>query len=144
MTDNPAGPSKHDLTQQDKNPEGESLTPSVSNLTPDSRSVQGQEAESQAEFSEPSHEQAASQAAASGQGEGYEETEIQRLNREILTYKKNLSELLKSNEVLKLEALGMNINLAYYDLWCADANLLFQRCVILKKRLQKYAKEKGA
>jgi len=142
MADKSDDSSTSDQFQQDNNPNRENSTPEVSNLTPDSQSVQDQEIESRPPDSMGSPEAGPTVEPASQARE--EESEYLRLSRDLQKFERNLSELMAWKEDLELKSLGANINLAYYHLWRSDANSLFQRCVIIRKRLQNYSKNKGA
>ncbi|MFW7382075.1 MAG: hypothetical protein ACOH5I_24935 [Oligoflexus sp.] len=143
MADKPTDSSRNDQSQQKNNPNRENLNPEVSNLTPDSQSVQDQEVESASPVSP-------SEGGIDGKVEkesadivGSDNDENQILASNLKQFETDLAKLMAWKEDLKLKCLGANINLAYYHLWRTDANILFQRCVILRKRLQKYAKNKG-
>lgn len=114
----------------------ETQNPEVSNLTPDSQDVKDQEIDSPGKHSDASQ----AEDPTSSRGLSHDES----ICRDIKAFQAQLAELLSWKEDLKLYSLGANINLAYYDLWRSDADLLFQRCVILRKRLQKYARGPSA
>jgi cobalamin biosynthesis Mg chelatase CobN len=147
MTDKNADQSASDHAQNEDQSSRESYSPRVSNLTPDSPSVQGQEQESS---SAGTQEQKIAGSASSGSGSsGQKDAKKTRMAHELLAYEKNLSSLLSWKEELKLLTLGANINLSYYELWRHDANLIFRRCVLVRNRQERYRKykdrnEKGA
>lgn len=66
------------------------------------------------------------------------------LNANLQGFEREMNQLLKWKEGLKLTSIEHQLSGAYYDMWIKEANLFFRRLVILRRRMQTLKTQKRA